>query len=195
MQRDLFPGLNERRKNGLMYRNPKPEDVILLADHLQANGLTEKFSFSLVGSMLDSSRESADMDVIVSLKPGATTTIVEVESVLLSLRRYGAWTLNIELDPCFRRLNEPEIQRRAGLGLAFSSWRLESPQHRWQATKKCKPGTLRRVGRYLIVIRRPLAQTAYFKKLPQGNGKGRPARILRPAIPLSMYCNDTNRPK
>lgn len=190
MQTALFPDLFEQKRLGLVLRRPATRDLAAIAAYVHASDFSGRFHFYVTGSILDEDQNAKDIDIVLCPAAGARVSISDVEAVLLALRRFGLASLRIKIDACFRRIGEDEVQQRAGQGVSFASWKLESPQLRWALQKGAAPGEMRRVGRFLVVIRRPLARTNYYRKLPLTRSQNQSARMLRPAVPLRAYRRD-----
>lgn len=187
MQRDLFPGLLRRREYRIVYHTPQQEDMALLADFVLEAGFTSGFTFLLVGSVLEDAQVAEDLDVVIMPKRGTRVSVTDIEEVLLALRHFGTWRLQVLVDPCFRKLSEAEVLEHMRRGTAFVSWKLESPQLGWQIEQGKQRGMFRRAGRFLVAVRRAVHETDYFEKLPASVADGRVTRVLRPALLLDQF--------
>jgi hypothetical protein len=146
----------------------------------------ERFNLFLVGSRLEASDESLDIDVVLAPRRGCAFSDARIERALFYCREYGLRGADPScvIDPSFRR--EGPSLRAAPLwpDQILQTAKLLSPKLA-QLGREGRIADYRRFGRFSVEYRRRASETSFFEKLPQQRFDGAVCRYLRPAIEVT----------
>jgi hypothetical protein len=139
----------------------------------------------LVGSILDASRPSSDIDVLLTYchRRSQHVSVGDIEALLWLIRRASRLALNIRADTFFRADDQLVTGGILRPDRLLHTWVLEltkfSPQKLLGSTLN-----VRRVGKISVVYSRRAKDTNFFGKLPTDSDGN---RLLRPGIRISEY--------
>lgn len=166
------------------HRPATTDDVGRLKRHVVAHpDLLDHFRFWLVGSILDGSPATHDIDVLVTPRR-APHPIGAVEEVLLWLARYGRHGLGVHVDALYRPIPASEVLRSLAPEERYRVVRIEDPRTTLVLATSPHRDDITRTGSALVVCDRLLRETRFYSKLPRRpNGSG----YLRVAVPFADF--------
>jgi hypothetical protein len=179
MCRRLFPAKTGRPRLLSQY------DMWQILHRLRSAPELEPFHLYLVGSRVEAGHETADIDVILSPRPGSAFSDLRIERALWFCRAAGMQDADpvCWIDPAFRR-EGPSVRMVPLLPEAMlQTSRLLSPGIAALLRKGCIT-RYRRFGRFCIEYWRPAGETSFYKKLPAFSSVEQ-GRYLRPAIAVT----------
>jgi hypothetical protein len=152
---------------------------------LAAASELQSFRIWLVGSRLEPGRTGADIDVVLSPRPGTVPSDHLIERALWYCRDYGLYgaTPACVIDPCFRVGGPTVALVPLRPHVRMTTVKLLSPRLADLVTRG-RIRECRRVGDVGIEFVRRAEDTDYFGKLPRGDFDGSRWPYLRPAIEI-----------
>ncbi len=150
----------------------------------------EPFHLWLVGSRLESGKESSDIDLVLSPRTGFSMTDLLVEQALCFCRSFGLFESNpaCVIDPCYR-LDGPTLAiAPLSPQTVLKTCKLYSPR----LAKLAESGQFlhyRRFGKIGIEYLRRAGDTNFYAKLPRREFDASPLPYLRPAVEIPTLAD------
>lgn len=165
-------------------RNARAGDAESLRNWLGGRAWIHGFMVYLVGSLIER-KEARDLDVALCAS-GHALSMETAVTALTEVRRFGISQLGTRIDATVYPEPQEAVLRKAHGNRAFCAWKLRTRY--WE--RRCEAGdTALTLTGGLVIIRRRLCETNYYRKLPyaqlgtSGGRRLRPGKLLIPNAP------------